>query len=259
MSNRLDRKVAIVTGSARGIGKAITKLFMQEGAIVIATDNDIEELKKTEKEFTSISSGQILAYEVDITNKSHIEEIVKKSIEQFNRIDILINNAGKNVFEDPLTISSEQWDMCYNLNLKGSWNCSQAVLPFFVQQQYGNVVNIASVHGHKIIKDCFPYPVFKHGLIGLTNSLAIQYASQNIRFNSISPGLILTPAIEASFNTQPDPAQEKRNQEKLLPCKRIGTPEEVAKTALFLASDEARFINATDILIDGGRSKVYHD
>jgi len=259
MGNRLNNKIAIVTGSARGIGKAITKLFMQEGATVIATDKDLEELKKIEKEFASIKTGRILTYEVDITNKLHIELVVKNTIEQFNRIDILINNAGKNVFEDPINISSEQWDLCYSLNLKGSWNCSQTVLPFFIQQQYGNVVNIASVHGHKIIKDCFPYPVFKHGLIGLTNSLAIQYADQNIRFNSISPGLILTPAIEDSFNSQTDPAAEKRIQENLLPCKRIGTPEEVAHTALFLASDEARFINATDILIDGGRSKVYHD
>ncbi|CAM1334616.1 SDR family oxidoreductase [Tenacibaculum aestuariivivum] len=259
MGNRLDNKIAIVTGSARGIGKAIAKLFMQEGATVIATDKDVEELQKTAKELSLIKNGKIVTYEVDITNKLHIESVVKKTIEQFNRIDILINNAGKNVFEDPMSISSEQWELCYNLNLKGSWNCSQTVLPFFIKQQYGNVVNIASVHGHKIIKDCFPYPVFKHGLIGLTNSLAIQYASQNIRFNSISPGLILTPAIEDSFNASPNPEAEKKAQEDILPCKRIGTPEEVAHTALFLASDEARFINATDILIDGGRSKVYHD
>jgi NAD(P)-dependent dehydrogenase (short-subunit alcohol dehydrogenase family) len=123
----------------------------------------------------------------------------------------------------------------------------------------GSIVNIASVHGHKIIPGAFPYPVAKHGLIGLTRALGIEYAARGIRVNSISPGLILTPIAEAGFAAAPDPAAERRRQAELLPCKRIGEPEEVAYTALFLASDEARFINAADILIDGGRSQLYHE
>ncbi|HXD36930.1 MAG TPA: SDR family oxidoreductase, partial [Rhodanobacter sp.] len=105
----------------------------------------------------------------------------------------------------------------------------------------------------------FPYPVAKHGLIGLTRSLGIEYAARGIRVNSISPGLIMTPAAERYFQSCPDPEEERRRQAELLPCKRIGRPEEVAYAALFLASDEARFINATDLLIDGGRSQIYHD
>jgi len=123
----------------------------------------------------------------------------------------------------------------------------------------GSIVNIASVHAHKIIPDCFPYPVAKHALIGLTRALGLQYAARGVRVNSISPGLILTEAIEASFAASPDPAAERTRQTALLPCKRIGEPDEVAYTALFLASDEARYINATDILVDGGRSQLYHE
>ena len=123
-------------------------------------------------------------------------------------------------------------------------------------QGAGSIVNIASVHGHKIIPGAFPYPVAKHALIGMTRSLGIEYAARGVRVNSISPGLILVPRIEAWFEREPG-ARER--QTELLPPRRIGSPEEVAYTALFLASDEARFINATDILIDGGRSQVYHD
>jgi NAD(P)-dependent dehydrogenase (short-subunit alcohol dehydrogenase family) len=126
-------------------------------------------------------------------------------------------------------------------------------------QGAGNVVNIASVHGHKIIPGCFPYPVAKHALIGLTRSLGIEYAARGIRVNSISPGLIMTESAEAWLASCPDPEAERKRQENLLPVRRIGEPEEVAYTALFLASDEARFINATDIVIDGGRSQIYHD
>lgn len=259
MSKRLTNKVAIITGSAKGIGKAITELFITEGATVIATDMDKEALTVAEIDFNQLAKTDIRTYEVNITDKERFKEVVQDVIKQFGRIDILINNAGMNVFEDPLKINEEQWEKCYNINLKGSWNCSQAVLPYFVKQEYGNVVNIASVHGHKIIKGCFPYPVFKHGLIGLTKSLGIEFADKNIRFNSISPGLILTPAIEDYFNSHPNPEKEREHQKNLLPCKRIGTPQEVAQTALFLASDEARYINATDIKIDGGRSQIYHD
>ncbi len=124
---------------------------------------------------------------------------------------------------------------------------------------HGSIVNIASVHGHKIIPHCFPYPVAKHGLIGLTKALGIEYAARGIRVNSISPGLVLTAIAEAGFAAAPDPEAERRKQTEILPNKRIGEPREIAYTALFLASDEARYINAADIRIDGGRSQLYHE
>ena len=159
----------------------------------------------------------------------------------------------------PLALSEEDWKRCFAVDLEGAWNGARAVLPSMLAQGAGSIVNIASVHGHKIIPGCFPYPVAKHALIGMTRALGIEYAARGIRVNSISPGLIVTDMIERHFAAQPDPAAERARQAALLPCKRLGKPEEVAATALFLASDEAPFINATDILIDGGRSQLYHE
>jgi NAD(P)-dependent dehydrogenase (short-subunit alcohol dehydrogenase family) len=188
-----------------------------------------------------------------------MQALVAKTVERFGRVDIVINNAGINVFADPLALTREQWQRCFNVDLEGAWNVTRAALPHMLEQGAGSVVNIASVHGHKIIPGCFPYPVAKHALLGLTKSLGIEYAARGIRVNSISPGLILTENTRKWFNESPDPAALEAQQTAILPAKRIGEPREVAYTALFLASDEARFINATDILIDGGRTALYHE
>ena len=164
-----------------------------------------------------------------------------------------------NVFADPLQMTPEQWQRCFAVDLDGAWHTSCAALPGMLAQGAGSIVNIASVHGHKIIPGCFPYPVAKQALPGLSKSLAIKYAERGIRVNSMSPGFILTEMNEAWLETFADPAAEQARQAALLPVKRLSEPEEVAYTALFLASDEARFITATDILIDGGRSQLHHD
>ncbi|HEY1036136.1 MAG TPA: SDR family oxidoreductase [Pseudoxanthomonas sp.] len=246
MSGRLSGKVALVTGAASGIGAATAHLFAREGATVVGLD----------KQAAPAADDGVQHRIVDITDAGAVDAAVQAVLAAHGRIDVLVNNAGADVFSDPLTLSDEDWERCLSLNLKGAWHLCRAVLPAMQAQGAGSIVNIASVHGHKIIAGCFPYPVAKHGLVGLTRALGIEYAARGIRVNSISPGLILVPRIEAWFAREPG-AREK--QTALLPPKRIGTPEEVAFTALFLATDEARFINATDITIDGGRSQVYHD
>jgi NAD(P)-dependent dehydrogenase (short-subunit alcohol dehydrogenase family) len=232
MTGRLRNKVAIVTGSARGIGAAVAALFASEGARVVGLDR---------QPAGAVVDG-VLNLICDVTH-----------------FDILVNNAGVNVFSAPLELSDADWDRCLDVDLKAAWIVAKAALPAMLAQGSGSIVNIASVHGHRIIPGSFPYPVAKHGLIGLTRALAIEYAARGIRVNSISPGFILTPQAEEWLAAQPDPEKERRHQEDLLPCKRLGTPEEVAYTTLFLASDEARFINAADILIDGGRTQLYHE
>ncbi|MEG1679911.1 MAG: SDR family oxidoreductase [Stenotrophomonas sp.] len=244
MSGRLTGKVAVVTGAASGIGAAIARLFVNEGAQVVGID---------------LAPGAADGFELlqgDITDAAAMRGLVEATLNRHGRIDVLVNNAGADVFSDPLALDDAQWQRCFALNLEGAWQLCKAVLPGMVAQQAGAIVNIASVHGHKIIPGAFPYPVAKHALIGMTRSLGIEYAAHGIRVNSISPGLILVPRIEAWFEREP---AARERQTALLPPRRIGRPEEVAYTALFLASDEARFINATDILIDGGRSQVYHD
>ena len=254
---RLQDKVAIVTGSTLGIGAATARLFVSEGAKVVLNSHldDAAALKiKTE-----LGEANAMFVQADVADADAMRMLVDEAIARFGRVDILINNAGMNVFADPLEMTPEQWKRCFAVDLDGVWNTTRAVLPEMLKRGAGAIVNIASVHGHKIIPGCFPYPVAKHALIGLTRSLGIEYASRGIRVNSISPGLIMTEAIQNWFASCSDPEAERERQAALLPCGRIGQPEEVAYTALFLASDEARFINATDILIDGGRSQLYHE
>jgi NAD(P)-dependent dehydrogenase (short-subunit alcohol dehydrogenase family) len=257
MVDRLKNKVVVVTGSTQGIGRAIARLFLAEGASVVLNSRaDDEHARATREEFAGANTMYVQA---DVSDRGQVEAMVAQAIARFGRVDVVVNNAGVNMFTDPLEMTTEQWQRCFAVDLEGAWNVTRAALPSMLAQGAGNVVNIASVHGHKIIPGCFPYPVAKHALIGLTRSLGIEYAARGIRVNSISPGLIMTESAEAWLASCPDPEAERKRQENLLPVRRIGEPEEVAYTALFLASDEARFINATDIVIDGGRSQIYHD
>lgn len=257
MAHRLQDKVAIVTGSTLGIGKAIARLFVAEGAYVVINSNRDDEAAAAIRR--ELGDDRTLFVQADVADAAAMANLVARTLARFGRLDVLVNNAGMNVFSDPLMMTSEQWQRCFSVDLEGAWNATRAALPGMLAQGAGNIVNIASVHGHKIIPGCFPYPVAKHALIGLTRSLGIEYAARGIRVNSISPGMILTEANESWFANSPDPEARRARQANLLPCKRLGQPEEVAYTALFLATDEARFINATDILIDGGRSQLYHE
>lgn len=259
MSERLRNKTAIITGAGSGIGSAIAQRFVQEGARLALFDRDSQATTALAAQLEQQTGQRCIACVADVTQPQQVATAVQQAVSSLDKIDILINCAGVNVFRDPLALEEDEWQRCMGTNLKGPYNLIRSVLPHMLARHYGNIVNVASVHGHKIIPGAFPYPVAKHGLIGMTRSLGIEYAAQGIRINSISPGLIMTPAAEAWLASCPDPEAERRRQAELLPCKRIGEPDEVAYTALFLASDEARFINATDILIDGGRSQIYHE
>lgn len=259
MQARLQHKTALITGAGSGIGSAIAELFARQGADLALLDLESEAAAQLAQRLHADTGRCCLPLQADVTDAGQVMACLDQAIETLGRIDVLINCAGINVFRDPVKLQPGDWDRCLDVNLRGAWNCIGAVLPSMLEARYGHIVNIASVHGHKIIPGSFPYPVAKHGLIGLTRSLGIEYADRGIRVNSISPGLILTPAAERYFESCPDPAAERLRQAELLPCKRIGEPSEVAYAALFLASDEARFVNATDLLIDGGRSQLYHD
>jgi NAD(P)-dependent dehydrogenase (short-subunit alcohol dehydrogenase family) len=258
MQPRLLHKTALITGAGSGIGSAIAQLFAQHGANLALLDLDLGAVEQLASQLHASTGRLCLALQVNVTEAAQVDACFTQAIDALGSIDILINCAGVNVFCEPMNLQASDWDRCMDVNLRGAWHCIRAALPSMLAARYGHVVNIASVHGHKIIPGSFPYPVAKHGLIGLTRSLGIEYADRGIRVNSISPGLILTPAAERYFQSCPDPAAERLRQAELLPCKRIGESSEVAYAALFLASDEARFINATDLLMDGGRSQLYH-
>ena len=252
---RLNDKVAIVTGAGRGIGAAIAEAFIREGASVVIAERDETKGAKTAARL----GAQALFVPTDVTDQLSIDRAIGQVNSRYGRIDILVNNAGINVFHEPLETTDAEWARCMAVDLEGVWRMCRAVLPSMLSAGRGSIVNIASSHSSTIIPGTFPYPVAKHGLLGLTRSLGIEYAARGVRVNAIAPGYIETDLAVEYWNGFPDPAAERQRTYELHPPKRIGKPNEVAMTAVFLASDEAPFINATSIAIDGGRSVLYHE
>src|SRR5579863_8138485 len=254
---RLADKVALITGAGRGIGAAIALAFAREGAAVVLAELDIETAERTAREIRvalgasaddtlgphGSSEVRVLAVQTDVTQSASVQHAVSEAEHAFGALDVLVNNAGINVFRDPLTMSDDDWRRCFAVDLDGVWNGCRAVLPGMVERGAGSIVNIASTHAFKIIPGCFPYPVAKHGVLGLTRALGIEYAARQVRVNAIAPGYIETQLKLDWWNGQPDPAVARQATLDLQPMKRIGRPE-VAMTAVFLASDEAPFINA---------------
>ncbi|MFP6556965.1 SDR family oxidoreductase [Paraburkholderia sp. B3] len=258
--NRLAGKVALVTGAGRGIGAAIARAFAAEGAAVVLAELDGETAQATAREIAAQQdTAKVLAVQTDVTQAGSVRAAVDAAVRAFGPVDVLVNNAGINVFADPLAMTDDDWRRCFAVDLDGVWNGCRAVLPGMVERGAGSIVNIASTHAFQIIPGCFPYPVAKHGVLGLTRALGIEYAPKNVRVNAIAPGYIETQLTRDWWDSQADPKAARETTLALPPMKRIGRPEEVAMTAVFLASDEAPFINATCITIDGGRTALYHD
>jgi NAD(P)-dependent dehydrogenase (short-subunit alcohol dehydrogenase family) len=258
MSGRLEGKSAIVTGAGQGIGEAIAVAFCTQGARVVIAERNPETGAAVAAGIRA-KGGEALFVHTDVADRASVEAMVQAALGAFGTVDILVNNAGINVAKEPLALSDDDWRRCFAVDLDGVWHCCRAVLPQMLANGRGSIVNIASVHGFTIIPHFFPYPVAKHALMGLTRSLGIEYAAKGVRVNAIAPGYIQTPICEDWWSTFPDPAAERQRAYDLHPPGRIGRPEEVAMTAVFLASDEAPFINAECIVIDGGRSVLYHE
>ena len=253
MADRLKNKVAIVTGAGQGIGEAIARGFMAESATVVIAERNA-------------ATGQAVADDIgavffpcDVTVQADVERVARDTEARFGRVDVLVNNAGANVFHRPLEMPRSEWARCMALDLEAAWSMAEAVLPGMRARRSGVILNIASTHAFKVIPHTFPYPVAKHGLIGMTRSLGVEFAAEGIRVNAIAPGYIETEIARAYWAGFPDPEAERYRAMSIHPPGRIGRPEEVAMTAVFLASDEAPFINAETIVIDGGRSALYHD
>ncbi|PUA33660.1 MAG: hypothetical protein B7O98_04410 [Zestosphaera tikiterensis] len=245
---KLKDKVAIITGAAEGIGKAIAIEFVKEGAKVVVADVNLELAEKTVEELKSLG-GEAIAVKVDVTNPDEVNAMVSKTLERFGRIDILVNNAGISIQKPLLEMALEDWRRVIDINLTGVFLCTQAVARVMVQQGRGVIVNMASSLGFVAIPRRAAYSASKAGVIGLTRELAVELAPYGIRVVGVAPGWIATQRV---LNLAKKGVVNEEAIKMMTPMGRLGTPEEVAKVIAFLSSDEASFITGDTILIDGG-------
>jgi len=255
---RLERKVAIVTGGAQGIGRAIVERFCSEGAEVTFLDRDRERGASTSRDLASAHTERPPQFiECDITVAAQVAAAVTSVLEKHRTIDILINNAGVGAYFDAAEMTEAQWDSVFAVDLKAVWLCTRYVLPAMRKARSGSIVNIASIHARMTHQGMFPYAAAKAGVLGLTRSLALDEGPYGIRANAVSPGYTRTHLVEEYFSHQPNPAEAERRVLDVHPLNRIGTPAEIANVVTFLASDEASFMTGADVAVDGGLSAKY--
>lgn len=238
---RFRDRVVVVTGAASGIGQAMSELFAAEGAKVVGADLDV-----------SAVPSPALSVQVDVSQPEQVARLAEIAIGTFGRVDALCNNAGIGSATDILRCPPEEWDQVFAVNVRGVYLGIRALLPQMLRQGKGAIINTASVAGLVGLPDRAAYCASKGAVIALTRQVAIQLAGTGVRCNCLCPGTVDSPWVARLLADADDPQAHRQQLIRRQPMGRLGTPDEIAHAALFLASDEASFITGTELIIDGG-------
>jgi len=242
---KLKDEVAIVTGSARGIGRAIALELVRNGAKLVICDLNMDDIQIVVDQFTEMG-GEAKGFVSNVTQAEDAQQLIDKTIEAFGKVDILVNNAGITRDNLLMRMKEDEWDAVIAVNLKGTYNCIRAIAKPFIKQRSGKIINLASVVGQIGNAGQVNYSASKAGVIGLTKSVAKELAARNVRVNAIAPGFIQT---DMTANLTEKAKEELTNA---IPLAKLGQPEDVAKVVLFLASGDAAYITGQVINVDGG-------
>jgi NAD(P)-dependent dehydrogenase (short-subunit alcohol dehydrogenase family) len=249
---RLQGKVALITGSASGIGKSSALLFAQEGAQMIVNDLDEAKGQETVQEIEA-AGGSAIFIQADVTNADSVKVMVDRIIEQFGRIDVLFNNAGISGVGALHELEPDQWDRIMSINVKGVFLPSKYVVPHMMEQKSGSIINMSSCIAEIGLARRASYAATKGAVLALTKSMQVDYAAYNIRVNALLPGTILTPFVENYLKTSyDDPEAAIASLKTRQLSGDLGRPDDVAKAAVFLASDDSKFMMGSPLYIDGG-------
>mgnify|MGYP001613547383 CR=1 FL=1 len=246
----LKNKVALVTGARRGMGKAHALALASQGAKVAVTDTDAKECQLVVDEIKA-KGGSAAAFKMDVVDKGEVDKVFGETVRQFGRLDILVNNAGIYFSKMALDLTEEDWDKMIDINLKGQFLCAQRAAREMAKNKWGRIINIASVASGQVgvgIAGGVHYTASKGGIIGMSETLAIEWAPLGINVNVIAPGAIDTPMVRAA--QIPEAAMQAMLSR--VPLKRIGRPEEVSAAVVFLASDESSYVTGACFYVDGG-------
>lgn len=256
---RLKDKRIIVSGGASGIGLAIVNRFLKNGAQIVLFDNNTKAGYKVQEKYGK--QGKTVKFiPTDVCSEKNVESSIKDALAYLGSVDVLVNNVGAMQTGGILETTVEQWDFILRVNLRSLFHICQKIVPFFLRQGHGNIINMASVFGVKGVSGFLGYSTAKSGVIGFTQALAGELMRSGIRVNSISPGIILTPLLTKIHflnELSNKPMVIKDSLQTVAPLTgTLGEPDDVAGVALFLASDDAKWITGTNIVVDGGFSQV---
>ncbi len=247
----LEGKVTVVTGSGQGIGKSICEEFARRGATVVASSRRESNGKPVADGIVS-NGGKAVFVKCDVSLEEDVKNLISTTIEQFGRIDCLVNNAGVNFVKPFEEVVPTDWDRVINTDLRGTYLCSWYAIPHMLAAGAGSIVNITTVHTLACVPGAAPYDAAKWGVVGLTKAMAVELAPRGIRVNALSPGLINTNIWQQLQDAAPDKQAVFDYWWSNIPMARVGEPDEIAKAAAFLAGDDASYITGANILADGG-------